>query len=274
MIALFAYRLAYDGRSFHGFQRQPDVPTVEGALMKVLTDLGVVEAAETPPGYAAGGRTDAGVSATGQTVAFEAPDWLDPSVLSRALPDEVHVWSRAEAPPTFHATHDAVYRRYTYHLWAADLDEASVRRAIGTLSGYHDFHNLTPEETSTRRVVHLSVERDDRWLVISAIAPGFAHHLLRRIVAAVGAVGGGEAPLRRIGRLLSAEKIPGHLNVGPAAPEPLVLRRVHYDSIDFETDPEADEAMRAWLDEIVTAASTRARQFGDVRDQHRSSMSG
>lgn len=269
MIAVFAYRLAYDGRAFHGFQRQPDAPTVEGALLEGLTELGVTDDGEPPRGYAAGGRTDAGVSATGQTVAFEAPDWLEPRVLSRALPAGVHVWARAEVPDTFHATHDAIYRRYTYHLWSDDLDEARVRRAIGALSGYHDFHNLTPDGTVTRRVVHLGVDRDDRWLVIAAQAPGFSRHLLRRIVAAAEAIGAGEAPLRRIGRLLSAEEISGHLNVGPAAPEPLVLRRVHYAGLDFAIDREADEAMRTWLEEIVIAASTRARQFATAGDLDR-----
>ncbi|ERH00453.1 MAG: hypothetical protein J07HN6_02073 [Halonotius sp. J07HN6] len=37
-----AFRLAYDGRPFYGFQRQPSVPTVEGALFDALRALSVI----------------------------------------------------------------------------------------------------------------------------------------------------------------------------------------------------------------------------------------
>ncbi|MFC6736077.1 tRNA pseudouridine(38-40) synthase TruA, partial [Halolamina salina] len=48
-----AFRLAYDGREFYGFQRQPNVPTVEGRLLATLAEAGIVDDGETPPGYAA-----------------------------------------------------------------------------------------------------------------------------------------------------------------------------------------------------------------------------
>ncbi|PSQ01729.1 tRNA pseudouridine(38-40) synthase TruA, partial [Halobacteriales archaeon QS_5_70_17] len=85
-----AYRVAYDGTTFRGFQRQPDVPTVEGALFGALAALGVYDPDEhRPEGYAAAGRTDAGVSATAQTVALAAPDWLTPRALNAELPADV-----------------------------------------------------------------------------------------------------------------------------------------------------------------------------------------
>jgi len=78
-----AYRVAYDGRPYSGFQRQPDVPTVEGTVLAALGRLGVCELDAIPEGYAAAGRTDAGVSAVAQTVAFDAPDWLAPAAFNR-----------------------------------------------------------------------------------------------------------------------------------------------------------------------------------------------
>jgi len=52
-----AYRVAYDGRPYHGFQRQPDVPTVEGELLGALRRLGVCDDGATPPGRAASWNT-------------------------------------------------------------------------------------------------------------------------------------------------------------------------------------------------------------------------
>ena len=138
-----AYRIAYDGRPFRGFQRQPDVPTVEDAVFDALRDLGVF-AGDAPPGYAAAGRTDAGVSAVAQTVAFEAPEWLSPAAFNGELPASVRAWARADAPDGFHATHDAVAREYVYHLHALEADPGRARAALDALAGEHDFHNLTP----------------------------------------------------------------------------------------------------------------------------------
>src|SRR6056297_1923774 len=100
-----AFRVAYDGRPYHGFQRQPDVPTVENTLFDALAALGVADG--KPAGYAAAGRTDAGVSALAQTVAFACPDWLSPAALNSELPATIRAWASADAEPDFHATHHA-----------------------------------------------------------------------------------------------------------------------------------------------------------------------
>ena len=99
---MHAYRIAYDGRPYHGFQRQPDVPTVEDAMLGALRDLDVLAGdADTPPGYAAAGRTDAGVSALAQTVAFEAPDWLSPAAFNSELPESIRAWASADVDAEF-----------------------------------------------------------------------------------------------------------------------------------------------------------------------------
>ena len=102
---MYAFRIAYDGQPYRGFQRQPDVPTVEDALLGALRDLDVLPAdADTPPGSAAAGRTDAGVSALAQTVAFEAPDWLSPAAFNSELPESIRAWASADVDAEFHAT--------------------------------------------------------------------------------------------------------------------------------------------------------------------------
>ena len=113
-----AFRIAYDGREYYGFQRQPDVPTVENAIFDALDRLGVeIPAGGKPTDYAAAGRTDAGVSALAQTIAFDAPTWLTPRALNAELPADIRAWASAEPPSDFHATHHATQREYTYHCY-------------------------------------------------------------------------------------------------------------------------------------------------------------
>lgn len=236
---VFAYRLAYDGRNYHGFQRQPSVPTVEGAIFAALKHVEVPFDGETPRGYTAAGRTDAGVSARAQTIGFAAPSWLTAAVLSNALPGDVHAWARSDVTEDFHARYHAVARTYTYHLLRQDLDEAAVRSAIAALDGYHDFHNLTPDKRSTRRRIDCAVRKEDGFLVIEITARGFPRQFVRRFVSLVATIGRGECPLHEIGRALEHRPLPGHRGIEPAAPEPLVLANVQYPGIRFAVDGDA-----------------------------------
>jgi len=252
-----AFRIAYDGRPFHGYQRQPTVPTVEDALFDALDRLGVFDRSDRdrPEGYAAAGRTDAGVSATAQTVAAECPEWCTPRALNGELPADVRAWASASVPEEFHATHDATRRAYVYHLYGPDLDDERARAAAATLRGEHDFHNLTTDEAGTVRDLSLDVDRDGPFLEIRAAADGFPRHLVRRIASVVRGVGSGTRSVAWVRRLLESTPLDGPEGVPTAAPEPLLLTGVSYSGLTFERDPEA----------VASAAEV----FGDRRREAR-----
>mgnify|MGYP000011034743 FL=1 len=284
-----AFRVAYDGREYAGFQRQPHARTVADALLEALAEHGLVDRGDgsthaTPPGYAAAGRTDAGVSAVAQTVAFEAPTWLTPRAFNGHLPGSVRVWAAADVADDFHATHDAVRRTYRYHLHAPEsgagsgsdrarrdpehaVDDDRFRAALARFDGEHDFHNLTTDETGTVRDLDARATREGDALVVELSADGFPRALVRRVVAAARAVSRGTADLAWIDRLLAAEPIPGDRGVGPAPPEPLVLWDVTYPDAEFTVDREAAESARVAFGERHRDARHAAAATGAVRDR-------
>ena len=265
MPAMRAFRIAYDGRPYHGFQRQPDVPTVDGRLLDGLRTLGVA-GEEPPPGYAAAGRTDAGVSAAAQTVAFEAPDWLSPAAFNSELPESIRAWASAAAPPSFHATHHAARRTYTYFLYAPEADESAARRALAALDGDHDFHNFTPDDSGTRRVLSTGLDRDGPLFALTFSAGGFARQLVRRLVSVVAETARGRADRDRIDRLLGPDALSGPEGVEPAAPEPLVLTDVEYPDLSFEVDSDAAATARAVFERLRAERTASARVAGSVSD--------
>ncbi|MEF8775501.1 MAG: tRNA pseudouridine(38-40) synthase TruA [Haloarculaceae archaeon] len=285
-----AYRIAYDGRDYHGFQRQPEVPTVSDAILDTLRTLDVVDDRSVPAGYAAAGRTDAGVSATHQTVAFEAPGWLVPSALNSGLPAEVRAWASAEVPAGFHATHDAVAREYTYYLHAGSSPQdrstaepeplrtasgdgvpadrlARAREAANALAGEHDFHNLTPDTAGTVRDLDLTCERAGRFLVVVVRADGFPRQLVRRLVTVVDERARGEADHSRIERLLRSEPVDGPEGIAPAPPEPLALTDVAYPDVAFTVDERANASATAVFDARHRRHASLARVAGRLRDR-------
>jgi tRNA pseudouridine38-40 synthase len=255
-----AYRIAYDGQPYYGFQRQPDVSTVEDTILNGLRALDILAAdADTPPGYAAAGRTDAGVSALAQTIAFDAPDWLTPAALNSELPAGVRAWASADAPENFHATHDATSRTYTYYLHAPDADDERARAALDALAGEHDFHNLTPDESGTVRTLSTGLDRVGEFLVVELTAGGFARQLVRRVVSVVAELARGEADHARVDRVLDAEELPGPEGVAPAPALGLVLTDVTYPPLSFAVDETAAESARAVFERRRTRHATRAR---------------
>lgn len=268
-----AYRVAYDGRPFHGFQRQPDVDTVEDAVLDALVALdlvapGAVDARSrpVPDGYAAAGRTDAGVSALAQTVAFDAPEWLSPRALNANLPDSIRVWAAADVSEDFHATTEAERRRYRYALYAPQADVERVCEALETLAGDHDLHNLTTDDTGTRRTVQTDVVVDGQFLDLAFEADGFPRHFVRRAAGLVDLVATGQRPLAFVDRVLDDEPLSGADGVPAAPPEPLVLERVSYPDVTFTVDEEATrDAKSAFRSRRVTA-QVRRRVTGRIED--------
>ena len=103
--------LAYDGTDYHGFQRQAaeHEPTVQGEVERALAKIG-------QPGVTVlgSGRTDTGVHAAGQVIAFDGEWRHSPRDLQRALnavlPADIAVLDLAEATADFHPRYSAVSR--------------------------------------------------------------------------------------------------------------------------------------------------------------------
>jgi tRNA pseudouridine38-40 synthase len=255
-----AYRIAYDGQPYYGFQRQPDVETVEDTILGALRELDVLRAdRDTPSGYAAAGRTDAGVSARAQTVAFDAPDWLTPAALNSELPADIRAWASADAPADFHATHDASRRTYTYHLHAPDASDERARAALDALAGEHDFHNLTPDERGTVRTLSTRLARDGEFLVVELTAGGFARQLVRRVVSVVDSVARRETDPERVEAVLGEASLSGPDGVAPAPAVGLVLTDVTYPSLSFAVDEDAAMSARDVFETRRVEHATRLR---------------
>jgi tRNA pseudouridine38-40 synthase len=260
-----AFRIAYDGSPYFGFQRQPEVPTVEDALLSALSALGVADG--VPAGYAASGRTDRGVSALAQTVSFECPEWLTPAAFNSELPAEIRAWASAPVGDDFDARYDAETRSYVYHLHAPNLDDGPIREALSKLTGVHDFHALTPEDGRTvRALLDASAARDGPFLVLQFEGDSFCRHQVRRMVTLLSLIGRGERDPSFVDRVLDPEPLPGGEGIGAAPAEPLVLTDVSYPDTVFRVDPQAAESAHAVFEQKRIERETAARVTGTIGD--------
>lgn len=238
--------VAYDGTDFHGWQRQPDLPTVQGAIEAVLERVTGVR-----PDAIASGRTDAGVHARGLVVNFHTTSKLEPSVIARALnallPPTIRVLDAADVPEAFHATLDATSKRYRYVLddgkvadpfrlrycWhvAPRLDDRAMHRAAQALKGRHDFRSFETDwpnrVTSVRTIFDVEARREGDLVLVEVEADGFLYNMVRSIAGTLVLVGHGRRPESFPAEALTALRREA---AGPTAPpQGLFLLHVRYE---------------------------------------------
>src|SRR5881397_1202623 len=185
-----ALKIAYDGGAFFGHQRQPDRRTVEGECLAALRSAKVLEDAGKSF-FRSASRTDRGVSAIGNVIAFDTS--LSAEAVIGAFNDrarDVWAWAAADVAESFHPRH-AIQRWYRYHLFR-DLPLPTLRRAAALFVGEHDFRSFTSDPAGGRLVVdRIAVSRAAGTVVIDIRAASFRRGMVRRIVsAAVGVTKG------------------------------------------------------------------------------------
>ncbi|MGD8968631.1 MAG: tRNA pseudouridine(38-40) synthase TruA [Anaerolineae bacterium] len=249
--------VAYDGTDYNGFQRQVDVPTVQETLEKTLAQV----TQESVTVWAAG-RTDAGVHALGQVIAFDTSWRHGMEDLQRAmnavLPPDVAVRELGVAGSDFHPRFDARSRLYQYRIHNAPvrspiarrhslhmpypLDTALMQRAAESLVGEHDFATFgqAPQGEVTVRRVFSAVwgeERCDcvsfdgtrnrgRFLTLDIEANAFLYRMVRSIVGTLLDVGQGRMRVSAFGEAFASCD---RSRAGKtAAPHGLCLVQVNY----------------------------------------------
>lgn len=238
--------IAYDGTDFHGWQRQPELRTVQGVLDEAIERL-----TGARPRTNASGRTDAGVHAMGQVVHFLTASRHAPGVFLKALnatlPHDVRVLEAAEVPQAFHATLDARSKRYRYRVdnrpfaspfelryaWHVyhRLDVDAMNRAAEALMGRHDFRSFETDWpnrlSSVRTIYDVEATRLGDIVHVEVEADGFLYNMVRTIAGTLGLVGTGKRPEGWVGEVLRAED---RVEAGPTAPaHGLFLLHVNYD---------------------------------------------
>jgi tRNA pseudouridine38-40 synthase len=236
----FRARVEYDGTDFAGFQVNPGKRTVQGVLQDALArlDEGVIRRVD------GAGRTDAGVHATGQVVAFSYGGRLSATELGAALeailPRDVAIHDVRRAPAGFNPRYAARYREYRYTVWNGPrsplrermalgvrdpLDTASMARAGSAFIGRHDFRAIgAGDRTPVRTVSAVRVRRSGRYVTIDVRADSFLRGQVRRMVGLLLEVGLGTT---EIDAVRSALADPGSASKAPAAPaKGLCLRHV------------------------------------------------
>jgi tRNA pseudouridine38-40 synthase len=241
--------LAYRGTRYHGWQKQPALPTwkgetpAEGAgiptVQEVLaTTIGSVVG--HPVSVVGSSRTDAGVHAKGQVAHFDTHMTQIPAdglrrAVNHRLPEDVLIHTIEPVPETFDAIFSTIAKRYQYFIWSAPdrnpfgpdlswhrwqpLDALAMSAAAAQLVGTHDFASFARpghgRETTVRTIHVCGVHRRGARLVVGIEGSGFLWNMVRIIVGTLVEIGLGRYGPESIENMLAARD---RQAAGPTAP--------------------------------------------------------
>lgn len=246
----FRATLAYDGTAYQGFQRQAgDIPTIQAMLERAICRI----TAQQTITVLGAGRTDSGVHATGQVIAFDV-EWEKPTEallrgVNAVLPNDIALQDLAVVSETFHPRFSAQARQYIYKvinsqhrqpLWKGlawqvgqPIDFDLMQTYAQSFLGRQDFGALghAPHGDNTVREIFIS-----RWEAqqvgntlhyhYTVEGTAFLHHMVRRMVGLMVNVGRGWLTVDEgIAILKSCDMSQVRIM---APPQGLVLARVQY----------------------------------------------
>jgi tRNA pseudouridine38-40 synthase len=205
--------IAYDGGPYHGWQVQPGLPTVQGVLEEVVSEI------EGKAVHVAGsGRTDAGVHALAQVAAFTIANPIPPANLRRALnrllPHSIRILSTEEVAADFHPRYHAKAKTYEYRVVRTEvcspldwpwvhhhpypLDEDRMRQLARVFEGEHDFTAFAASDerdaevySKVRTIFSSQLIDEPGRLVYRVRGSGFLKHMVRNIVGTLLEAGKG-----------------------------------------------------------------------------------
>ena len=244
--------IAYDGANFHGWQYQPGLATIQGAIneatRKITQEKLVVHGAS---------RTDTGVHALGQVAHFKTQSALSPLEFQRGLnallPPAIRIIAAEEMGHDFHARWSAQQKTYRYRIYRGrvlppfehrralhypwPLDVERMAEVARLFEGEHDFTAFAAssgsedddrDRSAVRLILSSELVREPSGEEIAYVVRGrsFLRYMVRKTVGTLIEVGKGRLTAREVLQLF---ELRDRSRSGPTVPaEGLYLVSIDY----------------------------------------------
>ena len=244
----YLINFSYDGSMFNGYQKQPNLRTVQGCLEDALKFINGGSCIDIH----SSGRTDKGVHAYNQYAHFDMDRSITLYKLKCALntytPDDIYIKNVRIVDNDFHARYSVLKKEYIYKLNVGEyspvnrnyvyqynkkLDLVAMERGLKYLEGEHNFKSFTKSDDDivdyVRKISTTSIVRDSRDLnkiTISFVGTGFLRYMVRNMVGLLIEIGEGKRNPEEVIKILDKED--RTISGKTANPEGLYLKNVFY----------------------------------------------
>lgn len=268
-----ALKIGYIGTNFHGFQRQPNVRTVEEELIYHLRKLDYIDDLKKSR-FRIAGRTDAGVHSLGNVISFQSEKEVRVNEINNSLPDDIKILAKAPVRYAFKPRY-AQMRQYRYLLFQ-DLDIDKLNEVAEIFMGTHNFTNFTKrfQKTTTRTIDDIKitkVELDDYHkrdfpnlhdtiapIFIDIYGESFLWNMVRKMMRVFVDVAQDKMSLDDVRDLLNPPEDSPRASIKVMEAEYLILMDIQYDGIKFKYD---DYACKRFKRDLVDSLDNLQKKY-------------
>lgn len=262
----YALKVFYIGTNYYGFQRQKKLKTIEGCLFKAFQNAELIEDSEIFR-YRAAGRTDRGVHALGQVIAFSTSKKVILGQLNANLPQDIRVWAISQVSEEFNPRFDALSKHYKYFLpYEETMNLEKMKNAADHLIGIHNFKNLSKVNHHTspmREIIQLKLKKIHNILQFDVIGKSFLWEMVRKIVLVLVLVSKSLITSSEFQKLLDPSYIPKK-GIPPAPAWGLLLYNVHYSALNFIKDYKIINEIISQLQNEISRLSCLQKVFEKI----------
>ncbi len=232
--------ISYDGSKFHGLQIQPDKKTVIGKIQKALKKINI----HTKITHA--GRTDKGVHALNQVIAFKTPLFWNleklKNFLNNILMPEIYFKNIVPIYPEFNPRF-AKKRSYRYIIsnitnpfianyttyYPKKINTILLQNALNLLKGEHDFEYFAKTGSDInhfiRTIFDAKIFKYKNFFIIKISSNGFLRGQIRIIVDFLLKINENKLSLNDLNLQIAKKAL---INKHLAQPNGLYLERIWY----------------------------------------------
>ena len=267
-----ALKIGYIGTNFHGFQRQPDLRTVEEELIYHLRKLNYIDDLKKSR-FRIAGRTDAGVHSLGNVISFQSEKDVRINEINNSLPDDIQILASAPVRYAFKPRY-AQMRQYRYVLFQ-DLDIDKLKQCAEVFKGTHNFTNFTKrfQKTTTRTIEDIKITKADLTdyhkkefpnlhdtlspIFVDIYGESFLWNMVRKMMRVFVDVATDKMSLDEVEKLLNPAEGEPRANIKVMEADYLILMDIQYDGIKFRYDDYACERFKRDLVESLKKKKKR-----------------
>lgn len=268
MTERFAIKIAYIGKEYQGFQRQTEsIKTVEGTILDTLIELEIINKVSESR-YSAAGRTDKGVNAISQVIAFDSlKNKIYLEEINDLLPRDIYAWAKAEVKENFHPRRDALLRTYRLYHYYSNENLKLMTKAMKKLRGTHDFVKLCKKSDNLQdgspKSTILSLETakfnlQNDLLEFEFSSRSFLWNQVRKMVSVILDIGSGKYPPEILDEILNPPTSKPKGGIKPVPPYGLVLYDIYYKNIKFSPITKKISCETRLLEKLNFYSSTSA----------------
>ena len=268
-----ALKIGYIGTNFHGFQRQPDLRTVEEELIYHLRKLNYIDDLKKSR-FRIAGRTDAGVHSLGNVISFQSEKDVRINEINNSLPDDIQILASAPVRYAFKPRY-AQMRQYRYVLFQ-DLDIDKLKQCAEVFKGTHNFTNFTKrfQKTTTRTIEDIKITKADLTdyhkkefpnlhdtlspIFVDICGESFLWNMVRKMMRVFVDVATDKMSLDEVEKLLNPAEGEPRANIKVMEADYLILMDIQYDGIKFRYD---DYACERFKRDLVDSLSDLQKRY-------------